>query len=399
MELVKIEADQLSEAAKTLPSTFLNLAANSQPGGRGSGLLVTRDDIFKIKRYERLGLSLPDTEEELEQMLGVGKTGLKGLEPDDILVLYGTVYAHANSWSAIEQQIKLVNTNLGIFAQEFVTSGTRMLEALDKMDWLDPFETAIRDLTPEEIEGFGSELLSPADHKAKNKLQIILRRVRRSVGEQQRVVEEVQSRVGRFSDGLSKRLIPAVNAKIELARSHGLAGKIEGLDKDIKRLAVDIQAKREEYQQLVIYILAGFVAGGFGAAVMGAIFGADAEKVRAERNSLIEERDGKIAETRQKAPMIQAVGSLLGYLEHLELTLSDALSGAQNLRSLWDVLDAWMDNADTKLKSIKNRTSMAEFALELSLVLDPWKQIKQQSNELAVTFNRAINDWNSGAKI
>lgn len=399
MEWVEQKADPLTGAAQQLPSKLLGLAAKAQPGGRDSGLLVTRGDIFKIKRYERLGLGLPVTIEQVEARLGFDRSYVDGLEPEDLRVLYQLIYGHAAGWSEIEQRIKLVNTKLGSFASDFITSGERLIKYVDAMDWLDPFETSIRELKLEDIIGLGPALLSPGDLRKKNNLQVILHRVRRSIKEQQGVVDEVRGKISRFSDALRQQLIPKVNFKIELARRHGLADSIETLDADIVRLAAEIKVKREEYDQLVKTILLGAILGLVGVYVMINIFGEDAERVRQERNSLIEERDRKIEEAKRKAPLIVAVSSLLGYLEHIELTLSDALAGTQNLRSLWDVLHAWVENSEEKLKTIKDRSSIAEFALEFELVLEPWKQIKEQSNALAVTFNRAINDWNSGVKV
>lgn len=399
MEWVKQQTDELAGAAQQLPAKLLGLAATAQPGGRDTGLLVTRGDIFKIKRYERLGLSLPTTTGQVEAALGYGTSYVGGFEPADFVILYSIIHEHAVGWSGIEQQVKLVNTKLGSFASDFLTSGERLVKYVDAMDWLDPFETSISDLKPEDIAGLLPELLSEGDLKTKNNLQVILQRMRRSITEQKNAVEDVRAKISVFAEVLSQQLLPRVNRKIHLGRRHRLTDSIATLDEEIVRLADEIKVKREEYDQLVKSILIGLVFGLVGGLIMVNIFGEDAERVRQERNSLIEERDRKIQESKSKAPLIEAVSSLVGYLEHIEITMTDALAGAQNLRSVWDVLHAWVDNSENKLKAITDQSSMAEFALEFKLVLEPWKQIKEQSNTLAATFNRAINDWNSGVKI
>lgn len=398
MELVKQPQAQVTETAQQLPSTLLDLATNGQPHGRDSGLLVTRDDIFKIKSYERLGLSLPVSLEQVQAMIGTGKTGVPGLEAEDLLALNKDIYLHAVTWSDIEQQVKLTNNRLSTFATDFVSIGDRLVNYIDSMDWIDPFETKVRQLKLADISGLTTSFLSAADLKRKNNLKKILDRIQHLVVEQQVVVSKVRSEISRFADGLNHQLIPAVNFKLNLARSHGLAGAIKVLDEEIKGLAEDIKLKREEYEQLVTLILAGFIFGPGGAIIMGGIFGPDAERVRKERNALIELREQKNEQIENKAPVIRAIGSLIRHLEYVELTLSDALTGVQNLRSMWDAMHAWIENARGKLALVNDGLSMAEFALEFELVLQPWKKIKEQSSQLAVTFNRAINDWNSGVK-
>jgi len=399
MEWSKQSAEQLTDAARHMPSKLLELTTTGQPGGRDSGLLVTRSDIFKIKRYERLGLSLPISTAQIEVMLGLGRTDINGLEQEDILELYRLIHVHAASWTDTEQRLKLVNTKLGSFASDFLSTGDRLIKHVDSMDWLDPFDTSIRDLKLEDVKGLGFAALSPGDLKKKNNLQIMLHRVRRSIKEQQSVIEEVRDKLARFANTLSHDLIPKVNAKIELARRNGLADSVKALDEDIIRLADKIKVKREEYDQLVNTMLMGLILGLVGFYTMINIFGEDAERVRQERNALIEERDSKMAETKRKAPLIQVVGSLLGYLEHIELSMSDALAGTQNLQSLWEMLLTWVDISLKKLVEIKDRSSMAEFAMGFEEVLKHWKPIEEQSQMLAVIFNRAINDWNSGVKV
>src|SRR5471030_501133 len=105
------------ERAATKPAQYLKLALDDETsGGRASGLILTKEDILKIKRYERRGLGLPTTPAGVTQQLGFTESKIAGLEVADFTQLYVSIHEHALTWGPIEKDVKLVGVSLDNFS-------------------------------------------------------------------------------------------------------------------------------------------------------------------------------------------------------------------------------------------------------------------------------------------
>ena len=389
----------LNKRAAELPEQYISMTANSEDEGRDPGLLVTRDDIIKIKRYERAALKLPVKLPDVVAMLGFDKTGIRGLEPEDLRVLYKSIHDHGLTWEKVEQQVKLGSADLNTFAQSFLITGNKLLDVVDAMDIIDQILTPIRDLVLDDITDMVPGPLSDKDKMIAVALVDLLAIIAVRIKQQLDMVEGVKAATASFARTITTHLIPEVDRKIDLSRSKGLEGKLEQLNKDIDELTKDIDQKKQEYDQLVKQALDGVnFMGPIGLVVLGGIFGAKAEKVRKERNTMIKLRDAKVAEVKVLGPLIEAVARLSGFLDNLDLSLKDAEVAANNLRDMWVMLHAWVDNSYKTLMSIDDSKSLMIFAVEFALVLQPWNDIQVTSKALNLEFIRAVNDWNNGVE-
>ncbi|WP_455922776.1 alpha-xenorhabdolysin family binary toxin subunit A [Pseudomonas putida] len=389
----------LNRRAAELPSQYVGITANSEDGGRSSGLLVTREDIFKIKNYQRTALGLPSTLPSLVQLLGFSKSGIVGLEPVDLLASYKKLREHGLSWTDLEEKVKLTSANLYTFSSEFLVSGQRLINVVEEMDFVKQLTTPIRDAVIEDGADLVPKALSEKDKLIKDMgLAKLLEMMAASIETQLAAVTLVKNRTSSFASVITTNLIPEIGHKIALSQKHSLGKKVEELNAAIAELTKDIDQKKQEYNELVKKALDGInFMGPVGLVVLGGIFGAQAEKVRKARNKMIGERDAKVAEVKVLAPLIEAVGRLAGYLDNLDMSLKDAEVGANNLRDMWMLLHTWVGESLSKLRLIDDSKTLFEFVVEFQLVLLPWNDIKSVSYELNTTFIRAINDWNSGA--
>ncbi|MGY4495083.1 alpha-xenorhabdolysin family binary toxin subunit A [Pseudomonas sp. TE3610] len=389
----------LNRRAAELPGQYVEITANSEEGGRDSGLLVTREDIFKIKSYERTALALPSNLQSVTQLLGFSKSGIAGLEPADLLATYKKLRGHGLSWADLEEKVKLTSASLYTFSSEFLVTGQRVIDVIEKMDFVKQLTTPIREAVIEDGADLAPKELSDNDKLVKDLgLARLLEMMAASIEAQLAAVTLVKNRTSGFASEITQKLIPEVGQKITLSQKHNLGKKVEELNAEIAELTKDIDQKKQEYNELVKKALDGInFMGPVGLVVLGGIFGAQAEKVRKARNKMIGVRDAKVAEVKVLAPLIEAVGRLAGYLDNLDMSLKDAEVGANNLRDMWLLLHTWVTESLGKLRLIDDSKTLFEFVMEFQLVLLPWNDIKQTSYELNTTFIRAINDWNSGA--
>lgn len=388
---------QLAGRAAAIPAQRLGIMMNSEPQGRDSGLVVTRDDIFKIKTYEKSAFALPATVAALQVEVGVNKTGINGLELTDIIAVYGRIKQHAGTWMALESDIKSTSTQLHIFAGKFRRNGDAVLSVVNAMDIIEQLNKKVGDLVLDDLAGIAGRPLSEKDIRFKGSLITFLDWIKQDVEVQRAHVERVKAGTAEFARQITQVLIPAVNQKITLARTHNLHKVIEGLDAQLKELDRDIASKKVEYDALVKKALKYAAIFPFGLVDAG-IYGARAERARKDKNQLIRQRDAVHTQIRATQPLIGAVDRLSGGLRDIDFRLVDAEEGASNLRDMWLLLHEFIDVSAGRLKKIDDAKSLFEFVIEFSLVLNPWADIEEQAFEFSVLFHNAINDWQRNAE-
>ncbi|WP_455922545.1 alpha-xenorhabdolysin family binary toxin subunit A [Pseudomonas putida] len=387
---------ELDRQAAEVPLQYVNITANSEVGGRDSGLLLTRADIFKIKKYERTALGLPTTLPDIIQLLGFSKSGIDGLEPEQLLATYQKLRQHGVSWGGLEESVKRTSTSLYTFASDFLVTGKRMLEVFGKMGIIEQLNQAVRDAKLGDGVDLGPIALSDEDTRIRDKgLAKLLERMATLIGKQLDSVDEVKQEISDFADDIKTRLIPEVGRKIELSHKHKLDQRLETLKVEVTDLTHEIGLKKKEYDELVKQALSGSSGGVIGLVVTGGIFGAQAETVRKERNQMIIERDAKVAEVKSMSPLITAVGRLAGDLDNLDMSLQDAEVGASNLRDMWGTMELWVSESLKRLRAIDDSQTLFDFMTMFESVVTPWEDIKKTSNYLNITLIHALNDWNS----
>lgn len=387
---------ELDRQAAEVPSQYVNITANSEVGGRDSGLLLTRADIFKIKKYERTALGLPNTLPDIIQLVGFSKSDIDGLEPEQLLATYQKLRGHGLSWAGLEERVKLTSTSLHTFASDFLVTGKRMLEVFGKMGIIEQLNQAVRDAKIAGGVELGPIALSDENTRVKDKgLAKLLEKMAALIDKQLANVSDVKQGVTRFADEIKKELIPEVGRKIDLSHKHNLDQRLETLKVEVIDLTHEIDLKKKEYNELVKQALSGGSGGVLVLVVTGGIFGAQAETVRKERNQMIVERDAKVAEVKSMSPLIAAVGRLAGDLDNMDMSLQDAEVGANNLRDMWGMLHTWVSESLNRLRAIDDSQTLFEFMTMFESVVTPWEDIKKTSNDLNITLIRALNDWNS----
>ncbi|MEB0008982.1 alpha-xenorhabdolysin family binary toxin subunit A [Pseudomonas sp. MH9.2] len=393
-KLIELKNDDTLEHAVTKPLDYLKISTTAeQNGGRGSALILTKEDILTIKRYEKQSLNFPLTLAEVENHLGFKTSNIKGLEPIDILQTYTSINAHAKRWAPLESEIKLVGTSLDIFATSFTVSGQRILNIIDRMDILDQLELTVADLSLESIQDLPLAPLNPKDQKIKTALVSYLNIIAADIAKSKKETHDVKQKITHFAKTLAEQLIPSVNDKITLTSTSNLNQKVTDLEKDIDELTSVIDQKNKEYKSLTTNVAWGGFGGPIGLIVVGGILGAKAEKIRKEKNSLIAEKNKKISSLKIKRPLVAALHGLSLHFQNMEIRMLDAEQSSKNLEDMWAVLAKYIDHSAEELESINNTHDLLTFAVRFERVVSPWHTIKNYTHELLIAFESALTEY------
>ncbi|WP_122435380.1 alpha-xenorhabdolysin family binary toxin subunit A [Pseudomonas viridiflava] len=378
------------------PTEFLRiLAEDEKNNGRATALILTKEDILSIKRYERHSLNLPNTLARVEQQLGFTHSGISGLEPQDLLLTYSAINQHAQSWSAIEVDIKAKGFDLDLFAGEFSNQGKQILDYVDKMELARQLQLTVADLTIETVKSLTPAPLTKTDKTVCLSLAETLKKLAVQMEAHRKASKKLAEDIKQFAHTLTVDLVPGINDKVRLASRADLDEDLIALEKEIDRLTVDIDQKHQEYKTTKTHITLGLLGGIVGLIVTDSIFGAQAEAIRKEKNRLVTEKKTRLETFGQKRPLAAAIRSLEVLFEDMKIRMLDAHQSAVNLQDLWTMLAKYVDNAATRLADISDDQTLLDFVLEFKSVVTPWEEIKGITTHLLLTFEQALDEFSN----
>ncbi|MCD5984612.1 MULTISPECIES: alpha-xenorhabdolysin family binary toxin subunit A [Pseudomonas] len=378
------------------PTDFLKtLVDDEKNNGRATALILTKEDILSIKRYERHSLNLPNTLERVEQQIGFTRSGISGLEPQDLLQTYQAINQHAQSWSAIEIDIKASGFDLDLFAGEFSSQGRQIMNYIEKMEFVKQLQLTIADLTIETVKSLTPAELTKTDKAVCLSLADTLKKIATQMEAHKERSKKLADDIKQFAHVLTVDLVPGINDKVRLAGRSDLDEDLSALEKEIDRLTVDIDQKHEEYQTTKNYITLGLLGGVVGLIVTDSLFGAQAEKIRQEKNRLIREKKTKVETFGQKRPLAAAIRNLEVLFEDMKIRMLDAHKSAVTLRDLWTILAKYVSTAAQRLADISDDQNLLDFALEFGGVIKPWEEMKSITTHLLLTFEQALDEFSN----
>ncbi|MEE4887841.1 alpha-xenorhabdolysin family binary toxin subunit A [Pseudomonas alliivorans] len=378
------------------PTEFLRaLVEDEKNNGRATALILTKEDILSIKRYERHSLNLPNTLERVKQQLGFAHSGISGLEPQDLLLTYSAINQHAQSWSAIEVDIKAKGFDLDLFAGEFSNQGKQILDYVDKMELARQLQLTVDELTIETVRSLTPAPLTKTDKTVCLSLAEMLKKIAVQMEAHRKASKKLAKDIKQFAHTLTVDLVPVINDKVALANRSDLDEDLIALEKEIDRLTVDIDQKHQEYSTTRTHITLGLLGGLVGLIVTDSIFGAQAEAIRKEKNRLIKEKKARLEMLGQKRPLAAAIRNLEILFEDMKIRMLDAHQSAVNLQDLWTMLAKYVDNAARRLADISDDQTLLDFVLEFKSVVTPWEEIKGITTHLLLTFEQALDEFSN----
>lgn len=381
-------AEISAEEAEAVSTRFMMAASGSHSDVvRSPGLLVTNEDVRRIKRYIETGLKLPAELAQVQQLLGYEKIDISGLEPRDMQVLYQDIKKHAETWSTIEAGMKTVGTSLVVFSEDLENSGGAITAFVKGLESYQSTLGKVGDLTPEEINKLPEVSLGDGDKKKMPTLLALVSDLRTALQHHSKTTVDVNVKISDFKDMLKDRIAPAVGLKIALCASNGNDKEIARLTAEVDIINTQIAEKLATYESYSSYKWLGAWWGPIGLAVSASIYGVKAAATLAEKDQLITQKQ---ALGQQISARNGLLSSLIGFetsLQDLKIRIDGASGSASNLESMWGLIQGYIDSSYRKLEGITDATYLVIFVTRLESIISSWISIRKQAQDLLTAFN------------
>ncbi|WP_285422556.1 alpha-xenorhabdolysin family binary toxin subunit A [Pseudomonas sp. efr-133-TYG-103a] len=385
------EKDLSTDAATDPVALFSSSVATPERDARDSGLLLTKDQVKKLKKYEIAGLALPTDLKDVIAYLGYESGAGSGLEARDFQETFQLVNGHARLWNPLRTDMLTVNDELVVFAGSMQVYGESMNDVFKDIATLDLIEKhdikTLQDLRNVEMElGIKFPGIEKTDRED---LGYYLNQILAKVNKRQDEAFNIKRRLDAFGKQLAEEVGPAIKLKLSLIDNNSLGSEIKALQVKIDNRATDIEEKNKEYKELVKQAIGAVV----GNLIMMIYSSVEAEKIRKERNKLSEEQEKDLALMAEKNKILAALGRVRMDFQNLDLIVIDADIATKNLISVWNSLSTFIAASAEEVKKIEDGLSLRRFRNQFNLVVKPWETIEVDAEKLRDVFAAADREF------
>lgn len=385
------EQDLITVAATAPEALFSSSVATPETDTRDTGLILTKDQIKSLKKYEIAGLALPTELKDVIAYLGYESGAGKGLEATDFQKTFQLVNGHARLWNPLRTDMLTVNTKLAVFAESVGTYHEAMEDVFKSIKALELVDehgiNTLEDLRKFEI---NSGITFP-DIEAldRSDLGYYLDQILEKIKEQAIEATRIKERLKTFGEALDGQVLVGIKQKLSLMDNHSVGSEIKALQVKIDERSTAIDEKNKEYKELVMQAV-GSVFGNLAMLIYSSV---EAEKIRKERNRLSNEQEKDIALMDQKNRILASLGRVRMDFQNLDLVVIDADIATKNLITVWNSLHTFIAASATEIKGIHDGLSMRRFRNQFNLVVKPWETIKVDAKKLEGVFAAADREF------
>jgi len=380
--------DSIVDAARFVPEQYFEKKAENIDD---ETFIVKKSHVVDIKRYVRAGLSLPVDISEVETYLGYKTAGHRLLEPTSMQQFYQDIHSHALSWATLERETKNIGNRLDLFARNFFETGSAIINLLKQSEAYKRVEGNIDSLSDDEKIQLAFIPLSSTDTKRVENLRKALKFAKADVAEFYLTVTYVNALAVEFSRKISDELLIKLALKMKAIDEVNI-DKHEGIDElriQIKELDEAIAEKQAEYDSQVGYAFTGLIFGPLGLIVTGGIFGAEAEKTRAQKNELLEQKSRLVLEM-SAARLSHNLITLATNFSEMRALMRDAEKGIKRIEDVlgivWSSLGVSLDEFEDDARDL----DLILLVLNLQAIFNPWKTIQGHAHALSTVFNQVV---------
>lgn len=366
---------------------------------RDTGLLLTKKQIIDLRKYEAAALALPDTLPNVIDYLryGQGQDGGSGLRPSDFLTTFQNTRSHAKRWSPLREKIMMTGQDLKNFAGSMITWGGAVQElyrelksanVLDKhniktLAQLKALQIELGDKFP------GIEL----DSDTNSSLGYFLDRIFEGIKKNFATVSGIKKDLDLFGYDLREHILPGIKLRVGLINSSSLSERIKRLKIIVEEREKEIDIKNTEYKAAVQEALKSAAGMNIAGLAMAIYMGVEAENIRLARDKLYAEQERDIQTLTNKNQTLGALARVKHDMQSLMIVAIDADIATQNLMHVWSTLYLSLNNSVEAVGRITDALSLRIFVLEFAEVVNPWEQIRSDSDRLIQVFKQADEEY------
>lgn len=392
--------EQVSVLAANVPRVLNDASVGDADDSiRETGLLLTKQQIIDLRRYEAAGLALPHRLADVLAYLnfGVGQDGGTGLRAADFLTTFVLVRDHAKRWSPLRERIMLTGTGLKSFGESMEIYGASVEEVYAEVKAAKLIEQygikSLADLKKVELELGGKFPGLELEPDTIPDLQYYLDQIFKSIDLNLASVNAIKNDLDSFDRALRVEVLPAIQLRVALIKRNPYAADIKALDEVIARRAMEIADKNTQYKTLVEKSLSsasGLNIFGLGMAIYQGI---EAEKIRKERNKLNEAQRRDINTLEQKNQTVGSLKRVEHNLQNLDFIAVEAEVATRNLVYTWNTIHDYIDGSKKAILNIKDALELRHFMTAFRHVVRPWKNIQKDANKLIEVFRDADAEY------
>ncbi|MGE8049017.1 alpha-xenorhabdolysin family binary toxin subunit A [Pseudomonas monteilii] len=385
-EVTVDELDPVSKV-KMLPERYFTFIENRLEGGQHVGSLLTADNLKVIKRYANTVNQLPRTRAEIEREVDYAALGL---DASMVHNLYTALHRHVYEWDILERSIKQLGPEIELFAESLVQRGGSLLAHLENSDVF----MAIKQRQAEQGDDvYTSELSEEDQAQIASVLTLGINELVREIEGTRRRIDDVDARANWFNSEIKRELKPRM---VRLLKHFD--EKVSHEDILMKRRQLDqwdeqIDQLKSEYDANVGYAFTGILLGPIGLVITGGVFGDKAEKIRARKNALIEEREELADALGRMAPALNDFERISTLVRDLQFRCKDLSAATRRLADVWLFLASYANNSVNEAKELSTLTQLESFVHDFSEVIKPWSKIGNICHTLSELFNELIEEY------
>lgn len=381
----------VTDAASDPANLFGSSVATSWSDTRDTGLILTKEQVKHLKKYEIAGLALPTDLNNVIAYLGYENGAGLGLEAVDFQQTFKLVNGHARLWNPLRTDLLTVNTKLVVFAGSMQVYGDSMMEVFNDIAALGLIEKhnieTLEDLRKVELQQ--GRKFPGIEAEDRNDLGYYLDRILEKVKEQEAEAFAIKRRLDSFGRQLAEQVGPAIKLKLSIIDNNAVSSEIKALQLKIDNRALAIEEKNKEYKEMVKQAVSSVI----GNLVMMIYSSVQAEKIRKERNQLTDEQEKDIALMAKKNRILASLGRIRMDFQNLDLIVIDADIATQNLISVWNSLGTFIAASAAEVGGIHDGLSMRRFRNQFNLVVKPWETIEVDAKKLERVFAEADREF------
>lgn len=353
------------QQAQALPDTLVSAAVGKAPETmREPGLILTKNQLVNLKRYEVHGLSLPVTLKDVVGYLGYETGAGANLEAKDFQDSFTIIRNHALHWAPIRADMMNIGSELSVFA-----------------DQMHIYQRSIREIY-DDLRAQAADTLNSADI---TDFVNYIQEVGALVSERQAATNSLNTRLNEFAEELATRVLPTVQIKLRSIDNRKQPLEIARLSAEIDERAVRIEEKQQEYKKTV------GIAVGTGVVVLaaGIYFGVKADNIRKEINTLRAAQNLAIVELERQSRINGALQRVRFDISDLQELIFDADIATKNLTVVWTALNTYVDESANQANKVTDTLSLRRLMNAFDLVAVPWANIKRDADKLLTVFSEA----------
>ncbi|MDU8459204.1 MULTISPECIES: alpha-xenorhabdolysin family binary toxin subunit A [Pseudomonas syringae group] len=401
MQAEPLSADpKADEAIKTAELFGTMSSANDKHVTRAPGLILTKEQIINLKKYELAGLALPIELEDIIVYLGYSKGAGAGLEPEDFLKSFNLIHRHARRWSPLRTDLLGIGSKLKVFAGKMLVYGQSMEEIngdvrAGKIVDHHQIKTLedVKRLSVELGKDFPGIELDENDKEITQEIGSHLTDILDLITANLADAQTIKKELDQFGLDLSLHVRPEIQRKMVAIDNSSLPADVAKLILDIEQRAKDIDEKNKEYKTVVQQSLNSVSSLNIVGLALGIYFGVEAENVRGARNELIAQQTADIDTLQDKNTILGSLSRVKFNLQNLATIVVDADVATKNLITVWNKLFLFIEASAVSASEINDALSLRQFMNHFRQVVHPWKTIEVDSDALLNVFKEADEEY------